>query len=585
MSIVEFKLKFLFCIFLVFVFSNPVFASFSPNNQTNTKQIKKLRKEINKHNKNYFLYDNPTISDSDYDILVKKLNDLEKNNPNSKTTKTIGAIDSKTAKTKHKNKMYSLKKVYELDKLEQWYKKIASIEPYTIFCAEPKIDGLALTLFYENGRFIKGLTRGNGELGEDVTKNLNMINSIPKNLKKSFSGEIRGEVYVSIDEFIKQNKETKFSTPRNYAAGSLRQKDPEITNKRNLSFIAYQILSKNPPKTQIESLKTLQELGFSANSYKELKNFSEIKDYLKNFNSCSQKIPTDGVVIKVNDIELQEKLGFDSYAPKWAIAYKFSPKTANTKLESIEFTIGKSGTLTPVAIFSPVEILGSKFNKATLHNLSQIKKLDLYINDEITIKKAGEILPEIVFSTKTKDSKKIALPKTCPYCNSKLIIENKNLQCANSNCKGRIAAKIAHFASRDAMNIKGLANNVALKLVSIGIKDYSQIYELKETDFKDLAGFSDKSAKNLYLAVQNSKNTDLERFLYAISINYLGKTTASILAQNYKNLDEIKKASLIDLQKIDGIGEKTAESVFNFFRDEKNLQEIEKLQNLGVNLN
>lgn len=562
-------------ILLLFFCSMPIYAQNSAKNE----EILKLQKEINRHNYNYYVLNKPEISDSEYDKLYEKLLKLEKESPNfapkNSPTQKIGGIIKNARKIKHKIKMQSLKKVYSIDNLAQWHNK--NNPNHQQMLCEPKIDGLAITLIYKNGKLTKGATRGNGETGEDFTENIKTIKSIPETLKKPVNIEVRGEVFITRENF--ENLKENFSNPRNAASGSVRQNNPEITRARNLSFFAYQCIGGDFSKDS-EALAELKALGFETIPYDFANNFDDVKNYIDLWEN-KRKIadfPTDGVVIKLNDLKSREKAGISTTYPNWAIAYKYSPKTAGTTLKNVEFSMGKSGILTPIAVFEPVEISGQRLSKATLHNLEFMKNLDIKINDKITIEKAGEILPIVASCEKTASSKSINIPKNCPFCGEKLSCENNNLKCTNKNCEEIISKKIEHFASRDAMNIKGLGASAAKNLVkNANIKNFSDIYGLSIDDLKKLDGFSQKSAENLYFSIQNSKKQSPGRLLYALGINNLGKNNAKNLAAAIKSPESLLKSDISTLAAIDGIGICTAKEIYGYFQDDSNRIEFEKL--------
>ena len=577
--------KKIFTAFLIFIFCGfGCFDAIFAQTSSPAQEIRLLRREIAKHNYNYYVLDAPEVSDAEYDRLYNRLLDLEQKYPQfadkSSPTAKIGAKSGILGKIKHRNKMYSLKKVYSEADLRKWYAEIAKL-PVQISC-EPKLDGLAVSLVYKNGKFYKGATRGDGLRGEDVTKNLKMIKSVPKTLPEPLDIEIRGEVVVSVENF--ENFSEDFSTPRNYAAGSLRQKNPDVTKERNLDFIAYQAL-ENRSKTQQQAMLRLKSLGFITVEPVLADNFEEMKKYVDFWQNerKNHPYPTDGAVFKVNDFDLQKSLGYAASYPNWAVAFKYSAPMQRTILKNVEFTMGKNGTLTPVAIFDPVELNGTTCKKATLHNISQIKKMNLQINDKIVVEKTGEILPQIVSCEKTEFSKKINIPERCPFCGAKLSVENKNLKCENAVCPEKIVQNLVHFASKNAMGISGLGEGSARALVyGLDVKNISDIYKFKPQDFEKLDGFDEKSAQKLYFAIQNSKNRDFEHLLYALNIPYAGKKASAILAKKYKNIDDLKNADLQELSKIPGLNKRQVKSVCDYFKNGKNSAEFAKFKAFGL---
>lgn len=573
-------LSLFFVLLMFFSISSPVFAGNMPPEQ----EIRHLRKEISKHNYKYYILNTPEILDSEYDRLFNRLLELEREYPDfqakNSPTESIGSSKKLKHKVKYQNKMYSLKKVYSINKLENWYNKISENQPQKISC-EPKLDGLAVSLIYKNGKLIQGYTRGDGQFGEDVVENLRMIHSIPKTLNEPLNVEIRGEVVVSKANFAASGD--AFATPRNYAAGSLRQKNPKITVERNLNFVAYQILG-SPAKTQLDSLIILENLGFEAVETVIAENFAQMESFIVSWPKKSNKFPypTDGVVFKVNEFKSQKACGYSKNYPNWAMAYKYCSPTAKTTLKNIEFSMGKNGILTPVAVFEPVEINGTKCERATLHNISLMKEMNLCVNDKITIEKTGEILPHIVSCEKTPVSKAFFLPKKCPYCGETLSIENKNLKCENKSCSAKLARKLAHFASKDAMDIAGLGEaNAQLLVERLKVVNCSDIYKFSISDFENLDGFDKKSADNLYCSIQNSLNSSFEQFLYALNIPYVGKSAAAILAKHYKTLDALQNADISEISAISGINKRQSKSIVDYFKNAQNKQELAKFKSLG----
>ena len=459
-----------------------------------------------------------------------------------------------------------------------------------------KIDGLACALTYKNGQLEIGSTRGDGFVGEDITKNLLTITDIPHKLSQPLDIDVRGEVYMPISSFEKLNEqqtlnnEKLFANPRNAASGSLRQLDSEITKKRNLKFFSYAAIieSQNDIKTHYETLDLLQSLGFSVNSNKKLcKNVEEIIEFCNFWENERFKLDyaTDGIVIKVNELNFEEDLGYTSRAPKWATAYKFPPEKVWTKLVNIEYNIGKTGAITPVAIMQPVSLGGTIVKRASLHNFDEIKRLDLAIGDKVLVKKAAEIIPKVVEAKHTDDMKPIKLPQKCPSCDSLLNKpENEvNFYCSNILCPSQIVAKLEFFASKSGMDIDGMGSQIVRQLYNLGlIKTFDDFYKLEYDDFLKLNLVKEKTATNLLNAINKSKNTTLAKFLTALSIKHVGKETALLISNDFNTLDKLENATFEQLAQIQGIGDKIAKSVYEWFKNEHNLNIVKDMLQLGV---
>ena len=568
-------------------------------------EIKNLRDEINKYSYNYYVLDNPLISDFEYDSLFKKLQKFEEEYPELITpdspTQRVGSVSEKFFPHKHKYRLYSLDNTYEYDDLEDWYKKIVKEYNDQELVCELKIDGLAMALTYENGVFVRGVTRGDGITGEDITNNLKTVKAIPLKLFEPVSVEVRGEVYMPKESFEKLNEENLkngeklFANPRNAAAGSIRQLDSKITAKRDLSMFCYTAIftgdMKNPPKNHYDSLMYLKKLGFKVNPNIRLcKNAKEAIEYCKEWDEkrFSLDYATDGVVIKVNDFLVQQEMGFTSRAPKWATAFKFPPEEVTTKLLSIEESVGKTGAITPIAILEPVQLGGSTVARASLHNFDEVGRLDMRIGDRVYIKKAAEIIPKVVKVIEDEEHYKLpeyAPPKKCPSCGSELHLhdEEVNLYCDNPDCPAKRCAKIEFWVSKDAMDIDKVGPSVIEQLYTKNfIKTPVDLYKLTMQDFMMLDLVKEKSAFNMYNAIQDSKNKPLSRLLTAFTIKNVGKETAGVLASEFGTLDNLMNASVEDLSKVEGVGEIIAKDIFDFFRKPETIQMIEELRSLGV---
>lgn len=568
-------------------------------------RINFLKDEINKANYKYYVEDNPSISDFEYDQMFAELKKLEEENPLFITpdspTQRVGSVSEKFFPHKHKYRLYSLDNTYEYEDLEDWYKKIVKEYGGQELVCELKIDGLAMALTYENGIFVRGVTRGDGVTGEDITNNLKTIKAIPLKLFEPVSVEVRGEVYMPKESFEKLNEENLkngeklFANPRNAAAGSIRQLDSSITAKRDLSMFCYTAIFtgevKNPPKTHYDSIMYLKKLGFKVNpNVKLCKNADEAVQYCKEWDEkrFGLDYATDGVVIKVNDLLVQQEMGFTSRAPKWATAFKFPPEEVTTQLLTIEESVGKTGAITPIAILEPVQLGGSTVGRASLHNFDEVGRLDVRIGDRVYIKKAAEIIPKVVKVIEDEEHYKLpeyTPPKECPSCHSELHIHDGevNLYCDNADCPAKRCAKIEFWVSKDAMDIDKVGPSVIEQLYNkCFIKTPVDLYKLTMQDFMQLDLVKEKSAYNMYTAIQESKNKPLSRMLTAFTIKNVGKETAGVLANEFGTLENLMNASEEDLSKVEGVGEVIAKDIHEFFRKPENIQMIEELKSLGV---
>ena len=569
-------------------------------------RIKELTDIINKASMEYYVNDNPSITDQEYDDYYRELLSLEEKYPeykqkDSPTNKVGGQVVDKFEKVTHKSPMLSFDDIFNEDEIKAFDERIRKTCPNATYTLEPKMDGLSGSLIYEKGVLVRAATRGDGIIGEDITHNVKTIKSVPLKLNKEIDIEVRGEIYMSKKSFEKCNEERKqnneplFANPRNAAAGSVRQLDSRVAAKRGLDYMAYFI--PNPGeygiKTQSESLKFLKELGFLTN-YKLngiANNTDEIISYTESLGEKRDDLPfeIDGVVIKVNNLEDEEKLGFTQRVPRWGIAYKFPAQEVLTKLKEIKFTVGRTGKITPNAIFDPVHVQGSIVSKATLHNEDYCIDKDIRVGDVISIRKAGDVIPEVVEVKKerrTGDETPFKMIDKCPMCESILVKEDANYFCKNPNCPARKIESLIHFASRDTMNIDGLGERIIEDFYNMGfIKDVSDIYRLDnhKEDLMELEGFGQKSITNLLTSIQNSKSNSLEKVLFALGIRHVGKKTAKILAKRYKTIENLINASEEELTNINDIGEIIAKSIKEYFSKEENLKLIDELKELGLN--
>ncbi len=574
-------------------------------------KIKKLRKEIELYSYYYYVEDNPKVEDYEYDALFRELQKLESEHPELITqdspTQRVGGISEKFDTVAHKNRLYSLDNANNDEELTKWYERVLKdttgldgqmnlFMPKIPLACEYKIDGLAVSLTYVNGIFTQGLTRGDGIMGEDITNNLKTIKAIPLKLFEPINVEVRGEVYMPVESFEKLNAkqlqmgQKTFANPRNAAAGSIRQLDPKITASRDLSIFVYGGIfeKKDAPKTHGETMEKLSKLGFRTNKVSVVQGIGEAIEFCKKTDLVRHGLnyATDGVVIKVDEIAKQEELGFTSRVPKWAIAFKFPPEEVWTDLVSIEFSVGRTGIVTPVANLKPVLLAGSTVSRASLYNFDEIKRLNVQVGDRALVKKAAEIIPKVIRVEKTPNSKPFEMPKICPCCSAPLVeVEGEvALYCPNKNgCSAQIKGRIEYFVSKNAMDIDGLGESIISQLVERKmVHTYADLYKLTYEQLLELDLIAEKSAQNLLDAIDNSKNTKLPKFINALGIRLVGKESADILAQNFKDIEALKAASIEDLSAIDGIGEKMAKSIYDYFHNEQNLETLDEVLKLGL---
>lgn len=568
-------------------------------------KIKELVDLLNKWNIEYFQNDNPSVSDRVYDSYLKKLEELENKFPslilpNSPTQKIGSSINNKNKfeKIKHKKPMLSLDKAYSIDEIEKFInniKKTTLNEPIS-FLIEPKIDGLSIALFYENGKLAKAVTRGDGEVGEDVTRNIkNIIDDIPTKIDYFKNLEVRGEVFITKSRFQHINKleNYKFANPRNLASGTLRQLDIEIIKKRKLSSFIYEVIDheKHNILSQNESLNLLVKLGFSVfKNYIIVNNIEEIEKFINDFVLIKNDLDyeVDGLVIKLNDVNFYNFIGYTSKFPKYNIAFKFDDEVTQTTLDNIFITIGRTGVVTYNATLKTVLLKGTMVSAATLHNYNYIKDLNINIGDEVFIKKAGEIIPKVISLAKKKSNGVFAKILNCPYCNSLLIDSKTNINqmCINPNCDEINIKKITHFASRDAMNIEGLGEGIVRKFFEFGfLKKIQDIYDLERHREKiiEQRGFGDKFWTNLNKGIIESKKTNLEKVIFALGIPQLGSKNAKVIAKEIKVFENIINYDFNQLSKINDIGPITIQEIYNFFNKKENIDLVKSLVLLGIN--
>lgn len=563
---------------------------------------------LNKANEEYYILDNPTLTDREYDRYMQELIMLEKRYPeyklNNTPTEHVGTkVSSKFDKVTHEIPLLSLGNVFNFEEVRLFDERIKKEVPNPTYVCELKIDGLAISLKYENGNLVRGATRGDGVTGEDITKNVMTIKTVPLVLNEKVNIEVRGEIYMSKKSLEKLNKEQSrngeklFANCRNAAAGSVRNLDSKVTEKRDLDCFIYHL--PNPLDYNInyhhECLEYMKSLGFNVNpTYKICNNIDEVIEYIKEKTTKRESLPydIDGIVIKVDNVKYQNMLGYTVKVPKWATAYKFPALEVETRLIDILFTVGRTGKITPNAIFEPVKVAGSTISKATLHNEDNVVAKDIMIGDKIIVRKAGDVIPEVVRSVKEKrdgTEKPFVMATNCPICGSKIVRKEEEAAhyCLNVNCPARKIENIIHFASRDAMNIEGLGEVVVEDIYNEGfIKDITDIYNLEKyhDELSLLEGFGPKMLENLYSSINESKNNSLERLLFALGIRQIGAKTAKILARKYKNIDSLMQATVEELTNINDIGSTIASSIVAYFKDKENIEIINKLKNYGVNM-
>jgi DNA ligase (NAD+) len=568
--------------------------------------IYKLRDELNQHNYNYYVLDNPTISDFEFDQKLKQLQELEAKNPelfdeNSPTHRVGGSITKNFNTVKHKNRMYSLDNSYSREDLLDWEARCQKLlgNVNLEYTCELKYDGASISINYENGMLKQAVTRGDGFQGDDVTANIKTIKSVPIKLKGDFpsSFDIRGEIILPIKGFEKMNEalieigETPYSNPRNTASGSLKLQDSSEVAKRPLDCLLYGLLGEQTGiKSQFEGLEKARKWGFKVPNESILaKNIEEVLAFIDKWDKKRHELPyeTDGIVIKVNDIDHQEELGYTAKAPRWAIAYKFKAEQVSTKLQSISYQVGRTGAITPVANLEPVQLAGTIVKRASLHNADQIAKLDIRIDDEVFVEKGGEIIPKIVgIANRGNQTTPTTYITHCPECETELIRSEGEAQhyCPNFyGCPPQIIGRIQHFISRKAMDIEGLGGEtVALLYNNNLVKNYADLYELKKEQVVVLERMAEKSADNLINGIEASKSIPFERVLFALGIRYVGETVAKKLAKHYKNIDTLALAKTEELILVDEIGERIAQSVVEFFSNSENNSIINRLKTYGI---
>ena len=570
-------------------------------------RVKELVNILNEANYNYYILDNPTITDQEYDNYMRELINLENEYPefklaDSPTGRVGNEVVSAFNKVTHEKPMLSLSNVFNEEEIILFDERLKKDNIKPEYVCELKIDGLSVSLLYEKGVLKRAATRGDGVTGEDITHNVKTIKSVPLKIKEPIDIEVRGEIYMSkksfneLNEEREKNGENLFANPRNAAAGSVRQLDSKIAAKRKLDCFIYHL--PNPEdyniKTHAESLEFMKNLGFVVNkNNRKVANLKELLNYINEWTENRNTLPyeIDGIVIKLNDLSDQTKAGFTTKYPKWATAYKFPAELVLTKLKDIKMTVGRTGQVTPNAILEPVILMGSTISKATLHNEDYIKMKDIRIGDTVAIRKAGDVIPrveKVILDRRTGTEQEFVVPDTCPICGSKLTKVDAAYYCTNLNCDAKMIEKLIHFASRDAMNIEGFGDSIVEDFYNMDyLKSIDAFYNLKQykNELMLLEGFGTKSIENLLNSIEKSKENSLEKLLFGLGIRHVGAKGAKVLAKNFKNIDTLMNASYDDLIAINDIGEIIAESVIEYFKNEENIELIKKLKEYNLNMN
>ena len=572
-------------------------------------RVETLRKELNYHSQRYYVYDAPEISDYEYDMMYAELKRLEEENPslydaNSPTQRVGGKALDKFEKVTHSVRMDSLSDVFSFEETEDFCNKMEGELLSPAYSVEPKIDGLSVSLIYENGEFVKGATRGDGVVGEDVTRNLRTVQSIPLRLSEPLSLTVRGEVYMPRAVFEELNAkreergEALMANPRNAAAGSLRQLDSKITAERKLDIFVFNLQEGNiyadghAPSSHTESLDRLSELGFKTLAMRTVAHsYDEVAAHIRKIGDARQQLAydIDGVVIKIDSLEDRRRVGEGTNTPKWAVAYKFPPEEKETKLLDISIAVGRTGVLTPTAELSPVRLAGTTVSRATLHNIDFIRERGIMLGDIVTVRKAGDIIPEVVKANAEKrdgSEREFFMPTVCPSCGEPVVFDKDDgaaLRCTNIACPAQLSRSIEHFASKGAMNIDGLGPQIVeLLLGNKLIGDASDLYSLRAEQIEALERMGEKSAKNLISAIENSKAAGLSRLIYALGIRNVGEVAAAALAERYGDLEALTKATVEEIAELDDFGNITAECVVDFFSHPQNIALCRRLAEAGV---
>lgn len=572
--------------------------------ETSKKRALQLAQEINYHNDRYYNQDDPEISDFEYDMLLRELEDIEAKypeliTPDSPTQRVGGNRGDKFSPVVHTVPMESLHDSFSPDEIRDFDRRVREVIPNPAYVVEPKFDGLSVSCEYRNGVFVRGSTRGDGTTGEDVTENLMTIKSLPKRIKNAPAFlEVRGEVYMSVATFERivaeqeNNGEKPFKNPRNAAAGSLRQKDAKITAKRDLDIFVFNIQAAEgyEPVTHVQSLDYLTELGFPTAFYHSFDDIDDVLAEITRIDEHRGDLPCDidGAVVKLNNLSDRVLLGSTAKFPRWAEAYKYPPEEKETELLDIEVNVGRTGAITPVGIFKPVLLAGTTVSRATLHNEDFIRELGVSIGDTVLIRKAGEIIPEVLSVVRHINGADVyTLPEFCPSCGSKLVKEEGEAvtRCTNTECPAQLLRHLIHFVSRDAMDIDGLGPAVLEQLLDASlIKSFTDLYQLKAEDLSALERKGEKSANNLIASIKKSKKAEINRLVYALGIRHIGEKAAKLLCEHFLSIDKLFEASVEEISAIDGYGAVMAQSVYDYFHLEGTRHLINKLKELGVEM-
>jgi len=563
-------------------------------------RLNELYNKINECDLSYYGKGISFISDFEYDKLYKEMLDLEEKfplfvSPNSPSARVGNDLTGGFVKAAHKYPMMSIDNSYDEDEVRQWLNRLYELcktEEISV-CGEMKIDGVSCSLIYEDGKLVRALTRGDGQKGDDITANVRAIKSIPLEIKGNGNFEIRGEMYMKFDDFEALNRQMEeegkppFANPRNTTSGTMKSLSPKEVAKRKISFFAYYLLDGSVFDTQVEHLQKLSEFGFSVVEHSAaLKNYDEIIGFINDYREKRKHFnyPIDGIVFKLNELNLYEKVGKTSKSPRWAMAFKYEAEQAQTKITSIDLQVGRTGVITPVARIEAIELSGTRVSNASLHNFDEIERLEVDVGAVVKVEKSGEIIPKVI-EVVQKTGTVFATPKICPACACELvkIDDEVAIRCLNRDCPAKKAAHFEWFVSKHAMNIDGMGPAVIEQLLNKNlVSDFADIFALNQDNFLKLEGFKEKLAKNVYSAIQSAKNAGLSRVLSAVGIPLVGNQTAKLIAQNFRNYENLQNAKTDDLLKIDMIGEEIAKSVVEFFADEKNRQLFRKLAECGV---
>ncbi|HEY6770617.1 MAG TPA: NAD-dependent DNA ligase LigA [Candidatus Sulfotelmatobacter sp.] len=580
-------------------------------------QLEALREQVRHHEYLYYVQDRPEISDADFDTLMRELKDLEGNRPDlvtpdSPTQRVGGKPREGFVKVRHSSPMLSLDNTYSEEELRAWERRVHELSGRTDvdYVCELKLDGMSLALIYEDGRLARGITRGDGSVGEDVTLNIRTVRSIPlsipkdnlKNVGIPANFEVRGELLMPLAAFKKMNEEREakglslFANPRNATAGTVRQLESRVTAERRLDYFSYMLLENGRTffDRHSETLNALSAAGFKVNQARKLvHNMDEVWEFIRQWEGKRDSLPyeIDGIVVKVDRISLQQELGFTGKAPRWAIAYKYAARAGITKLEDIRVQVGRTGKLTPVAMLTPVLIGGTTVRNASLHNMDEIERLGVKIGDWVHVERGGDVIPKVTKVIEDKDhprgTREFAMPEKCPVCGTKVVRTEGEVdyRCVNANCPAKLRETILHFASRGVMNIDGMGDSLVTQLNERGlVKNIADIYKLTKGDLLGLERFADKSAQNILNEIENSKQLPLERVIYGLGIRFVGERTAQFLAEHFGSMVALEKASVEELQDVNEVGPRIAESIAEFFSIAANRKLVERLRDAGLTL-